>query len=101
MNLHWRFNEEQPTTCGTGCCSPEPKPGSWDALYQQLATHGLTITCMPFQDVWNLDLERLKRCCGHVVTPDKAIIPFCAYYLTSSRGKRLYPNHLVEAAASK
>jgi len=83
MNLHLRFTEEEPLpvikkcSCGGG-------------VYQELATHGLTITCMPFQDVWTLDLERLKRCCTHVVTPSRQIIPFCAYYLTSAGGQRLY-----------
>ena len=100
MNQHWRFNKEEPVPCSCGASS-EPKPSSWDNLYQQIATHGLTITCMPFQDVWNIDLERLKRCCGHVVTPNRQIIPFCAYYLTSVSGERLYPNYLTETATSK
>ena len=103
INLHWRFSDNEPVPCSTGCCgaSSKPKLGSCDDLLQQVATHGLTITCMPFQDVWNLDLERLKRCCGHVVTPDKLIIPFCAYHLTSISGQRLYPSYLVEATTSK
>lgn len=103
INLHWRFTEGEPVPCSPGCCDKSSKPSldSWDDLYRQAATRGLTITCMPFQDVWNLDLERLKRCCGHVVTPDKLIIPFCAYYLTSTSGQRLYPSHLVRAAALK
>lgn len=98
MNLHWRFSEEEPAQCNTDCCGTSAKPrlGSWNDLYRQVATYGLTVTCMPFQDVWNLDLERLQRCCGHVVTPGRRIIPFCAYYLTSSSGERLYPGSLVE-----
>jgi hypothetical protein len=44
---------------------------------------------MAFQDAWNIDLERLKRCCVHVITPGKKLVPFCAYYLTSATGQRL------------
>ncbi|MFP4001570.1 MAG: tetraether lipid synthase Tes [Thermoplasmata archaeon] len=34
---------------------------------------------MHFQDDYNYDLERLKRCVIHYETPDGRIIPFCAY----------------------
>jgi uncharacterized radical SAM superfamily Fe-S cluster-containing enzyme len=30
---------------------------------------------MPFQDVWNVDTDRLKGCCIHTVTPDGKLIP--------------------------
>jgi len=45
---------------------------------------------MAFQDVWNIDLERLQGCCIHVASPDGNLIPFCAYNLTSNMGKPLY-----------
>jgi len=38
----------------------------------------LFIGSMWFQDVWNLNLERLKRCVIHYSTPE-GIVPFCAY----------------------
>jgi uncharacterized radical SAM superfamily Fe-S cluster-containing enzyme len=60
-------------------------------LLQQIEQQGLFISGMLFQDVWNLDLERLKRCCIHIVTQDQRMIPLCAKYLTSSDGNRLYP----------
>lgn len=50
----------------------------------------LTISMMHFQDCWNLDLERLQKCCIHVVTPEGRLVPFCAHYLTSIDGNRLY-----------
>jgi len=50
----------------------------------------LAISGMAFQDVWNIDTARLKRCCIHVATPDSRLIPFCTYYLTSATGERLY-----------
>jgi uncharacterized radical SAM superfamily Fe-S cluster-containing enzyme len=53
-------------------------------------THSFSISAMVFQDAWNLDLERLKQCCIHVVHPDGRIIPFCAYNLTDSRGSFMH-----------
>ncbi|MEM0448606.1 MAG: radical SAM protein [Methanomassiliicoccales archaeon] len=34
---------------------------------------------MHFQDNYNYDIERVKRCAIHYTTPDGRIIPFCAY----------------------
>ncbi|MFO7792280.1 MAG: radical SAM protein [Candidatus Saliniplasma sp.] len=34
---------------------------------------------MHFQDLYNYDIERVKRCVIHYATPDDRIIPFCAY----------------------
>ena len=45
---------------------------------------------MAFQDAWNLDLDRLKDCCIHVVHPDGRLIPFCAYNITDSEGRSYY-----------
>ena len=78
MSRHWRAAD--------ACCSS----GKTDDFFSRLLTHYLTVTGMPFQDVWNVDIERLRGCCGHVVTPDRRIIPFCSYYLTSADGTRLY-----------
>jgi hypothetical protein len=50
----------------------------------------LAVSAMAFQDVWNLDLERVRDCCIHVMAPDTRLVPFCLYNLTSSRGQRLY-----------
>jgi uncharacterized radical SAM superfamily Fe-S cluster-containing enzyme len=30
-------------------------------------------------DLYNYDIERVKRCAIHYATPDGKIIPFCAY----------------------
>ncbi len=37
------------------------------------------IGCMHFQDEYNYDIERVKRCAIHYPTIDGRIIPFCAY----------------------
>lgn len=43
---------------------------SWGMMY---------VGAMHFQDHYNYDFERVKRCSIHYVTPDCRIIPFCAY----------------------
>jgi hypothetical protein len=45
---------------------------------------------MAFQDVWSVDLERVRDCCIHVMTPNRHLIPFCAYNLTNVQGHALY-----------
>jgi 7,8-dihydro-6-hydroxymethylpterin dimethyltransferase len=79
MARHWQIDD---------CCC---QTGDRSDFVEQLLHYNLTISGMPFQDVWNLDLARLRSCCIQVVTPDRRIIPFCAYYLTSAAGQRLYP----------
>jgi 7,8-dihydro-6-hydroxymethylpterin dimethyltransferase len=64
--------------------------GEWDILLERTRTHSLCISGMAFQDAWNLDLQRLKDCCVHVVTTDGKLVPFCAYNLTGSRGHSIY-----------
>lgn len=77
---------------GAGCCGPESRPpgqGSWDAVLDRVRNHRLSITCMAFQDAWNMDLERLRSCCVAVVDGGRTI-PFCAYNLTGRDGRSLY-----------
>jgi 7,8-dihydro-6-hydroxymethylpterin dimethyltransferase len=82
-----------PVSSGCSCqpcsCTSEPQGSISDDLLHWVQEHSLTISGMPFQDAWNIDLRRLTGCCIHVVTDD-CLIPFCAYYLTSMGGKRLY-----------
>lgn len=77
-NKNWRLAEN----------SSESK----DNFYDRLKNYRLSITGMPFQDVWNVDIERLKGCCVHVVGNDNRLVPLCAYHITSTSGKRLYQN---------
>jgi uncharacterized radical SAM superfamily Fe-S cluster-containing enzyme len=67
-----------------------PSLGGWDDFLERARTHSLCISGMAFQDGWNLDLERLKDCCIHVVDAQGKLVPFCAYNLTDSRGKAYY-----------
>ncbi len=39
----------------------------------------LFLGAMHFQDLYNLDLERVEHCGIHYATPDGGIIPFCTY----------------------
>ena len=65
-----------------------------DAFDRFLASAGIeqrfTVSCMAFQDAMTLDLERVKGCCIHVVSPSGTLIPFCLYNLTSFDGTTLY-----------
>lgn len=67
--------------------------GQWDVILERARTHRLSISGMAFQDAWNLDLERLKDCCIHIVERDGRVIPFCAYNVTSLAGRALYRRH--------
>lgn len=51
----------------------------------------LTIGGMTFQDVWNIDLSRLKTCTIGIISEEKGIVPLCAKYITSEGGEKLYP----------
>ena len=65
---------------------------------------------MHFQDMHNYDVERVRRCGVHYITPDCQVIPFCAYnggpeYRKQIEGKFSIPlaewkeKHKKEAAA--
>ncbi|MFQ6105881.1 MAG: tetraether lipid synthase Tes [Candidatus Hydrothermarchaeaceae archaeon] len=41
--------------------------------------HAMLLGMMHFMDLYNYDLERVKRCDIHYATPDGRIIPFCAF----------------------
>lgn len=66
------------------------KYSSFTELLEKIETNRFSISAMGFQDVWNLDMERLKDCCIHVISKEGDLIPFCAYNLTSQDGKNLY-----------
>ncbi len=79
------------------CCESfanAPGVDSLDGFLERVRTNMLSVSCMAFQDAWNLDLERTKDCCIHVVAPDGRMIPFCLYNLTSAKGERLYREKL-------
>ena len=82
----WAANARQPIV------SDGPVGGDVSSFDAFLAARGhtLSISGMAFQDAWTLDLERLRECFIHVVSPDRRVIPFCAYNLTAMSGESLY-----------
>ncbi len=78
--------------CRDGIAQGDRTPGfeTLDGFLDQVRTRMISVSCMAFQDAWNLDLERAKDCCIHVAAPEGGMIPFCLYNLTSANGERLY-----------
>lgn len=77
-----------PQTCDHS--GPNRPQDDLDRFLLRARTHTFSLSAMAFQDVWNLDLERLRGCCIHVVSQAGDLIPFCAYNLTSSLGTPLH-----------
>ncbi len=65
-----------------------------DGFDRFLARAGLarrfTVSGMAFQDALTLDLDRVRGCCIHVVSPEGLLVPFCLYNLTALDGTPLY-----------
>ena len=63
---------------------------SLDKFLTNLHNNTFAISGMLFQDACNLDLERLRRC--YILETDSRyhMVPFCAYNLTSLKGRTLY-----------
>ena len=72
------------------CCDGDEATSAPDEFLQQTVENTFTVSGMVFQDAWNLDLERLKRCCICEVDTDRGMVPFCAYNLTDIYGRSLY-----------
>lgn len=64
----------------------------WDKILDCIHNRSFSISAMAFQDVWNVDLNRVRDCCIHVVSPEGKLIPFCLYNLTDMEGNPLYRN---------
>ena len=65
-------------------------PDAFDAFITQARIRTFSVTCMAFQDAWNVDLARLKGCCVHVFMPPDRLIPFCACNMTALDGTPLH-----------
>ena len=52
---------------------------SLDEFLRYYRRNSFTVTGMAFQDLTNLDAERVKRCRVQVLSEDGRLIPFCAY----------------------
>lgn len=54
--------------------------GSLDEFLKREGRNAFTVTAMAFQDINNIDIERLKHCSLHVYS-DGVLKPFCANYI--------------------
>ncbi|MBP7278509.1 MAG: radical SAM protein [Sedimentibacter sp.] len=66
------------------------KLDSWELLANELKMRTFSISAMAFQDAYNVDMERLKDCCIHVVREEGNLIPFCAFNITDISGNSIY-----------
>lgn len=82
-NAYWRMRESSEN---------QDNKSEINRFIERAKTYSLSITGMGFQDVWNIDIGRLKGCCVHVVTSDNRVVPLCAFHVTSTNGERLYKN---------
>jgi 7,8-dihydro-6-hydroxymethylpterin dimethyltransferase len=105
VSRRWRLPSssllQQPVSLSDGCCAQKSVnvlrvdgPLDLDSFLEEAFSGTFTVSAMAFQDVENIDLERLKGCCISVISPDGKLIPFCAYNLTSRVGRGLYRNRL-------
>jgi uncharacterized radical SAM superfamily Fe-S cluster-containing enzyme len=82
---HWSLPHQQQDSEAT----QEMDVSSFDAFLAE-GRQSFCISGMAFQDAWNLDLQRLKECFLHVLSPDQKMVPLCAYNLTGIDGQTLY-----------
>ena len=71
-------------------CDGDEATSSLDEFLQKTVENTFTVSGMVFQDAYNLDLDRLRRCYICEVDTDKGMVPFCAYNLTDIHGRALY-----------
>ena len=79
-------NDNCCTSSVSDCCDTS----SLDAFLRKAEENTFTVSGMLFQDAWNLDLGRLRRCYICEVDSKHGMVPFCAYNLTDINGKALY-----------
>jgi uncharacterized radical SAM superfamily Fe-S cluster-containing enzyme len=72
--------------CGTSKNSVSCCPASIDLVKGQY----FSIGCHGLQDIWNIDLNRVEKCCVHELTIEGKLVPFCLFNLTDQEGKTLY-----------
>lgn len=73
-----------------GAADISAEAGTMEAFVKDTLDNTLAISGMLFQDCYNLDLDRLKRCYICEVDPRYGLVPFCAYNLTNIDGKSIY-----------
>lgn len=61
-----------------------------DVFLKLMRDRTFAVSGMVFQDAYNLDLDRLRRCHICEVDSEFGMVPFCAYNLTDITGKSMY-----------
>jgi uncharacterized radical SAM superfamily Fe-S cluster-containing enzyme len=79
VGRRWERRFLAPEPCR--CDDKAPDLSSFNGFLDRVRAHGFTLSAMAFQDCYNIDLERLRRCSLHVYAEGKTV-PFCARYLT-------------------
>lgn len=93
---HWTFPAGQPAATGS---LDGIDISSFEAFLTK-EKQSFCISGMAFQDAWNLDLERLRECFLHVLSPEQKLVPLCAYNLTGIGGQTLYRPQSAARAGS-
>jgi uncharacterized radical SAM superfamily Fe-S cluster-containing enzyme len=86
---HWAFPSDNPPATDQNQPHDGINVSSLDAFLAE-EKQSFCISGMAFQDAWNLDLERLRECFLHVLSPEQKLVPLCAYNLTGASGQALY-----------
>ena len=68
----------------------DPDTASLDEFLRRTVENTFTVSGMVFQDVYNLDLDRLRRCYICEVDSQRGMVPLCAYNITDAAGRPLY-----------
>ena len=71
-------------------CDGDEATSALDEFLQKTVENTFTVSGMVFQDAYNLDLDRLRRCYICEVDSKYGMVPFCAYNLTDNQGRALY-----------
>ncbi len=71
-------------------CDGDEATSALDEFLQQTVERTFTVSGMVFQDAYNLDLDRLRRCYICEADSVHGMVPFCAYNLTDTNGRSLY-----------
>ena len=81
IGRRWTRSQEEEVPAAPAAQYVSGEPDDLDDFLRQAKTRSFTVTAMAFQDAYNLDIERIRRCSLHVYEDGK-FMPFCARYLT-------------------
>ncbi len=76
----WKLADEtSQSDCEKIGCDCDNSYLDFDQFLADMRRGMFSVSCMAFQDIGNMDAERLKRCRVQVLAPNNRLIPFCAY----------------------